>query len=92
MPSHLAPLANVRLVGGELPFGDAPGREFWTTDSTDHSAPGIHKARCDVIAGTDCGFSQFWDSIRVHPSVQWAKLQALVDGAKLANAKLWGAH
>jgi 5-methyltetrahydropteroyltriglutamate--homocysteine methyltransferase len=43
----------------------------------------------NVIAGTDCGFSQFWDSIRVHPSVQWAKLEALVDGAALASAQLW---
>jgi 5-methyltetrahydropteroyltriglutamate--homocysteine methyltransferase len=44
----------------------------------------------NVIAGTDCGFSQFWDSIRVHPSVQWAKLQALADGAALASKELWG--
>jgi 5-methyltetrahydropteroyltriglutamate--homocysteine methyltransferase len=44
----------------------------------------------NVIAGTDCGFSQFWDSIRVHPSVQWAKLKALADGAALASAQLWG--
>src|SRR5438034_3794159 len=46
----------------------------------------------NVIAGTDCGFSQFWDSIRVHPSVQWAKLKALADGAALASAELWGAR
>ena len=45
--------------------------------------------RENVIAGTDCGFSQFWDSIRVHPSVQWAKLQALADGAALASQSLW---
>jgi 5-methyltetrahydropteroyltriglutamate--homocysteine methyltransferase len=44
----------------------------------------------NVIAGTDCGFSQFWDTIRLHPSVQWAKLQALVDGAALASKSLWG--
>jgi 5-methyltetrahydropteroyltriglutamate--homocysteine methyltransferase len=43
----------------------------------------------NVIAGVDCGFSQYWDSIRVHPSVQWAKLKALVDGAALASAELW---
>jgi hypothetical protein len=29
---------------------------------------------------------------RTHPSVQWAKLQALADGAKLASSRLWGAH
>ena len=44
----------------------------------------------NLIAGVDCGFSQYWDSIRVHPSVQWAKLKALVDGAALASAALWG--
>jgi 5-methyltetrahydropteroyltriglutamate--homocysteine methyltransferase len=44
----------------------------------------------NVIAGVDCGFSQYWDQIRVHPSVQWAKLQALADGAALASQKLWG--
>jgi 5-methyltetrahydropteroyltriglutamate--homocysteine methyltransferase len=44
----------------------------------------------NVIAGTDCGFSQYWDMIRVHPSVQWAKLRALAEGAALASSELWG--
>jgi 5-methyltetrahydropteroyltriglutamate--homocysteine methyltransferase len=44
----------------------------------------------NVIGGVDCGFSQHWDTIRVHPTVQWAKLQALVDGAALASKSLWG--
>ena len=43
----------------------------------------------NLIAGVDCGFSQFWDSIRVHPSVQWAKLKALADGAALASQDLY---
>jgi 5-methyltetrahydropteroyltriglutamate--homocysteine methyltransferase len=43
----------------------------------------------NVIGGVDCGFSQFWDSIRVHPSVQWAKLRSLVEGAALASQALW---
>ena len=42
--------------------------------------------RENVMAGTDCGFSQFWNLIRVHPQVQWAKLEALVEGAGLASA------
>lgn len=45
--------------------------------------------RENVIAGTDCGFSQGWNMIRVHPEVQWAKLKALADGAKLASQALW---
>ncbi len=44
----------------------------------------------NVIASTDCGFSQDWDLRRVHPEVQWAKLQALADGARLASRQLWG--
>jgi 5-methyltetrahydropteroyltriglutamate--homocysteine methyltransferase len=44
----------------------------------------------NLIASTDCGFSQYWDMIRVHPTVQWAKLEALVEGARLASKKLWG--
>ncbi len=44
----------------------------------------------NVIAGADCGFAQHWDAIRVHPSVQWAKLEALVAGAALASRELWG--
>jgi 5-methyltetrahydropteroyltriglutamate--homocysteine methyltransferase len=45
--------------------------------------------RENVIAGTDCGFSQNWNLIRVHPEVQWAKLEALVEGGRLATEKLW---
>jgi 5-methyltetrahydropteroyltriglutamate--homocysteine methyltransferase len=45
--------------------------------------------RENVIAGVDCGFSQEWHLIRVHPSVQWAKLQSLVEGARLASKELW---
>jgi 5-methyltetrahydropteroyltriglutamate--homocysteine methyltransferase len=43
----------------------------------------------NVIASTDCGFSQGWQMIRVHSEVQWAKLSALVEGAKLASKELW---
>ena len=46
--------------------------------------------RENVIAGTDCGFSQCWNLIRMHPQVQWGKLEALVEGAQLAFRKLWG--
>jgi 5-methyltetrahydropteroyltriglutamate--homocysteine methyltransferase len=47
--------------------------------------------RENVIAGTDCGFAQGWYMARTHPSVQWAKLRALADGARLASSRLWGA-
>ena len=43
----------------------------------------------NVIAGTDCGFAQTHNIQRVHPSVMWAKLEALVEGARLASAELF---
>ena len=43
----------------------------------------------NVIAGTDCGFAQSQNIERVHPSVMWAKLEALVEGARLASAELF---
>jgi 5-methyltetrahydropteroyltriglutamate--homocysteine methyltransferase len=45
--------------------------------------------RENVMAGTDCGFAQGPFVQRVHPSIQWAKLEALVEGAALATEKLW---
>jgi 5-methyltetrahydropteroyltriglutamate--homocysteine methyltransferase len=39
-----------------------------------------------VIASTDCGFAQGPFTRRVHPSIMWAKLRALVEGARLASA------
>jgi 5-methyltetrahydropteroyltriglutamate--homocysteine methyltransferase len=47
--------------------------------------------RENVIAGTDCGFSQIWNLIRTHESIQWAKLDSLAEGARLASRQLWGA-
>jgi 5-methyltetrahydropteroyltriglutamate--homocysteine methyltransferase len=46
--------------------------------------------RENLLAGTDCGFAQGPFHRRVHPSVMWAKLDALVKGAALASAELWG--
>ncbi|MDB5409702.1 MAG: hypothetical protein JWL84_4614 [Rhodospirillales bacterium] len=45
--------------------------------------------RDNVIAGTDCGFAQGPFTRRVHPSIQWAKLRALAEGARLASAELF---
>jgi 5-methyltetrahydropteroyltriglutamate--homocysteine methyltransferase len=43
-----------------------------------------------VIAGTDCGFGTSGAGDEVHPEVAWAKLRALVEGARLASQRLWG--
>ncbi len=42
-----------------------------------------------VIAGADCGFASFAGSNEVHPSIVWAKFNALVEGARIASARLW---
>jgi 5-methyltetrahydropteroyltriglutamate--homocysteine methyltransferase len=44
-----------------------------------------------VIAGTDCGFGTSGAGDEVHPEVAWAKLGALVEGARLASGRLWKA-
>ena len=46
--------------------------------------------RENVIASTDCGFAQVTYFARVHPQIVWAKLEALVEGARLASKELWG--
>jgi 5-methyltetrahydropteroyltriglutamate--homocysteine methyltransferase len=48
--------------------------------------------RDNVIAGTDCGFSsQASYRTEVHPTVVWAKFQALSKGARIASRRLWPA-
>ena len=46
--------------------------------------------RENVMAGTDCGFAQSPFAQRVHPTIMWAKLKALVEGARIATRELWG--
>jgi 5-methyltetrahydropteroyltriglutamate--homocysteine methyltransferase len=45
--------------------------------------------RENVIAGADCGFASFAGSTEIHPSVVWAKLGALAEGARIASRRLW---
>jgi 5-methyltetrahydropteroyltriglutamate--homocysteine methyltransferase len=45
--------------------------------------------RENVVASTDCGFAQVTYFQRVHPSVQWVKLEALAEGARRASKELW---
>jgi 5-methyltetrahydropteroyltriglutamate--homocysteine methyltransferase len=45
--------------------------------------------RENVIAGSDCGFAQADMIQRVHPSVMWAKFEALARGAQIATKLLW---
>jgi 5-methyltetrahydropteroyltriglutamate--homocysteine methyltransferase len=43
-----------------------------------------------VMAGSDCGFAQSPFTRRVHPTIQWAKLKAQAEGARIATQRLWG--
>ncbi len=45
--------------------------------------------RENVIASTDCGFAQEQFNRRVHPSIMWAKLESMAEGARIASEQLW---
>lgn len=46
--------------------------------------------RENIIAGSDCGFSsQATAEPEIHPTVVWAKFEAMAQGARLASEKLW---
>jgi 5-methyltetrahydropteroyltriglutamate--homocysteine methyltransferase len=46
--------------------------------------------RENVMGGTDCGFAQSPFARRVHPTIMWAKLKSLAEGARIATRALWG--
>jgi 5-methyltetrahydropteroyltriglutamate--homocysteine methyltransferase len=77
----------------KLPAGKilVPGVVSHATDTVEH--PELVAQRLvrfaervgpeNIMAGTDCGFGG-----RSHPQIAWAKLQALVEGARIASQKL----
>jgi 5-methyltetrahydropteroyltriglutamate--homocysteine methyltransferase len=76
---------DVKLPDGKILI---PGVITHSTDVVEHPelvAQRIRRfakrvGRDNVIAGADCGFGG-----RSHPQITWAKLQSLVEGAKLAS-------
>ena len=46
--------------------------------------------RDNVIAGSDCGFGTWVGQAAVDPDVVWAKLSAMVEGARLATKQFRG--
>ena len=46
--------------------------------------------RARVVAGAACGFATFAFTENVAPSVVWANLAALAEGARIAIDRLWG--
>jgi 5-methyltetrahydropteroyltriglutamate--homocysteine methyltransferase len=45
--------------------------------------------RDNVLASNDCGFATSAAGDEVNTEVAWAKLEALVEGARIASARLW---
>lgn len=46
--------------------------------------------RENVIAGTDCGFATNPSGVpEIHPTIVWAKLRSLAEGARIAGTALW---
>jgi len=46
--------------------------------------------RQNVVASADCGFSsQATYTPEIHPTIVWAKFEALAEGARWATARLW---
>jgi 5-methyltetrahydropteroyltriglutamate--homocysteine methyltransferase len=85
---------DVKLPDGKLVI---PGVIDSTTNFIEHPelvAQRIERyagvvGRENVIAGVDCGFATFAGSPTVVPSITWAKLAALAEGARLASSRLW---
>jgi 5-methyltetrahydropteroyltriglutamate--homocysteine methyltransferase len=83
----------------ELPEGKrlAPGMISHATNVVEHPelvAQRIARlaklvGRERVMASTDCGFAQGPFHRRVHPTIMWAKLEALAEGARLASKALF---
>jgi 5-methyltetrahydropteroyltriglutamate--homocysteine methyltransferase len=47
--------------------------------------------RENVIAAPDCGFATVASyDLAIHPTVVWAKFEAMAEGARLATKQLWG--
>ena len=86
---------NRKLPDGKILI---PGVVAHTTNIVEHPALVAQRianyarmlGRENVMAGTDCGFSQGAFNPRVHPTIMWAKLEALAEGAALASRQLWG--
>ena len=86
---------NRKLPDGKILI---PGVVAHTTNIVEHPALVAQRianyarmlGRENVVAGTDCGFSQGAFNPRVHPTIMWAKLEALAEGAALASRQLWG--
>jgi 5-methyltetrahydropteroyltriglutamate--homocysteine methyltransferase len=85
---------SVKLPDGKLL---APGMVSHATNVVEHPELVAQRivrlaklvGRDRVMASTDCGFAQGPFHRRVHPTIMWAKLEALAEGARLASKELF---
>lgn len=74
------------VVGHSSNFVDHPE---WVAERLVRTARLV--GRENVIAAPDCGFATVASyDLAVHPTVVWAKFEAMVEGARLATRQLWG--
>jgi 5-methyltetrahydropteroyltriglutamate--homocysteine methyltransferase len=85
---------NIKLPEGKVL---APGMISHSTNVVEHPELVAERivrfahlvGRENLIASTDCGFAQEQFNRRVHPSIMWAKLEALAEGARIASGELF---
>ena len=86
---------SVRLPEGKILI---PGVISHTTNLVEHPELVAQRlvryaqivGRENVIGGSDCGFSSFASTEpEIHPTIVWAKFQAMAEGARLATKQLW---
>jgi methionine synthase II (cobalamin-independent) len=69
-------------------LGTAEGQAVAEVVARQHAAGLV--GRENVVASADCGFSsQATYTPEIHPTIVWAKFEALAEGARLAAARLW---
>lgn len=88
-------------VFGDLPLPDGkilfPGVIDSTTNYVEHPELVAQRlaryadvvGRENVVATTDCGFGTTVGGSAVAPSIAWAKLEAMAQGAEIASRRLW---
>ena len=66
--------------------------EFYRTPRSDREPDSNYAklvGRENVIAGSDCGDGTWVGQAAVDPDIVWAKLAALMEGARLASQRFW---
>jgi len=85
---------NVKLPAGKLLLPGVVSHCVYQVEHPELVAQRISRfagvvGRENVIASNDCGFATSAAGDEVHAEVAWAKLAALIEGARLASQRLW---